>query len=173
MPHGAVVAGRFPPLERVQIEQLACCEPLGVGLHMTHWSTRSLAQVAMQRGIVPQIAHSTVALILKQAELQPHRYRYWKTPTLNAEFVDRASRILWCYEHVRTLAAKGEWVVCFDEKPNLQALERGWAKQPMRRGQIERQEFEYIRHGTVNFAAALILHNGLKWADARLVLGQE
>ena len=25
---------------------------------------------------------------------------------------------------------------------------------------IERREFEYIRHGTVNFAAALIVHDG-------------
>jgi len=31
-------------LERVAIEQLACNEPSGVGLEMTHWSTRSLAR---------------------------------------------------------------------------------------------------------------------------------
>jgi hypothetical protein len=35
-------------LERVAIEQLACSEPSGVGLEMTHWSTRSLAKIAMQ-----------------------------------------------------------------------------------------------------------------------------
>ncbi len=160
MRHAVGAPGRFPPLVRVQIEQLACCEPIGIGLHMTHWSTRSLAQMAIQRGLVPQLAHSTVGLILKQADLQPHRYRYWKTPTLNADFVGRASQILWCYEQVGALASKGEWVVCFDEKPNLQALERCRAKQPMRRGQIERQEFEYVRHGTVNFAAALLVHSG-------------
>jgi hypothetical protein len=28
-------------LERVEIEQLACCAPAGIGLQMTHWSTRS------------------------------------------------------------------------------------------------------------------------------------
>jgi hypothetical protein len=39
----------FPPLARVQIEQLACCEPAGVGLHLIHWSTRSLAKVALFR----------------------------------------------------------------------------------------------------------------------------
>ena len=103
--HDAQRGGRprqFSPLVRVQIEQLACCELLGVGLrvNLTHWSTRRLAQVAIQRGIVPQIAHSSVALILKQADLQPHRYIYWKTPTLNTDFVVRASRILGCYESV-------------------------------------------------------------------------
>jgi hypothetical protein len=30
----------------------------------------------------------------------------------------------------------------------IQALERGAPTQPMQSGQVERQEFEYIRHGT-------------------------
>jgi len=127
---------------------------------MTHWSTRSLAQIAAARKVVPKIAHSTVSLILKSADLQPHRYRYWKTPRLDAHFVQRAAPILWCYEHVDHLEARGEWVVCFDEKPNVQALERRVAKQPMRTGRIERQEFEYIRHGTVNFATAFRVNDG-------------
>jgi hypothetical protein len=42
-------------LERVAIEQLACTEPAGVGLEMTHWSTRSLAKITMQRGLMPPI----------------------------------------------------------------------------------------------------------------------
>jgi hypothetical protein len=49
MPHALADRGRFPPLQRVQIEQLACCAPGGIGLEMTHWSTRSLAQVAVAR----------------------------------------------------------------------------------------------------------------------------
>ena len=47
-------------LERMSMEQLACSEPSGVGLEMTHWSTRSLAEIAMKRGLVSHIAHSTV-----------------------------------------------------------------------------------------------------------------
>ena len=62
-------------LERVAIEQLACSEPSGIGLEMTHWSTRSLAKVAMQQGLVSHIAHSTVSLILRNAGLQPLRRR--------------------------------------------------------------------------------------------------
>lgn len=150
----------FPPLVRVQIEQLACCEPAGLGLNMTHWSTRSLAKIAARKKIVAKIAHSTVSLILKDADLQPHRYRYWKTPRLDTAFVERASPVLWSYEQVDRLNAQGEWVLCFDEKPNVQALERRVPKQPMGPGQIERQEFEYIRHGTVNFAVALMVADG-------------
>src|SRR5207245_5336286 len=57
------------------------------------------------------------------------------------------------------LAARGLWVVCVDEIPNLQILER----RPIRRarpGWIEHQEFEYTRHGTVNLLLFLIVHTG-------------
>lgn len=30
---------RFSSLTKVEIEQLACCEPAGIGLEITHWST--------------------------------------------------------------------------------------------------------------------------------------
>lgn len=150
----------FPPLERVRIEQLACCEPNGMGLQMTHWSTRTLARAAARLGIVPRIAHSTVSLILRAADLQPHRSRYWKTPRLDGQFVERARKILWCYERVDRLHDHNEVVVCLDEKPQLQALERRRPTVAMQAGRIERQEFEYLRHGTVNFLGALFVHDG-------------
>jgi hypothetical protein len=31
------------------VDMLACCNPLGRGLRMTHWSMRGLAQVAAER----------------------------------------------------------------------------------------------------------------------------
>src|SRR5512147_243569 len=147
-------------LQRVSIEQLACCEPSGVGLEMTHWSTRSLVKIAVQQGLVPHIAHSTVSLILRDADLQPHRHRYWITPTLDAAFLEQASRILWIYERIETLQAQNEIALALDEKPNIQALQRTHPTQPMRAGQIERQEFEYERHGVVNFLVLLNLYNG-------------
>lgn len=147
-------------LQRVAIEQLACCDPAGLGLHLTHWSTRALAHIADVRGIRPKIAHSTVSLILRDAELQPHRSRYWITPTLNAEFLERASRILWLYERVNWLLERDELILALDEKPNVQALERTHLTQPMQSGQIERQEFEYTRHATVNFLVLLVVHSG-------------
>jgi hypothetical protein len=127
---------------------------------MTHWSTRGLARVAAEHGLVPRIAHSTVSLILRAAELQPHRSRYWRTPTLDDDFVRRAARVLWCYERAEKLAERGEIVLCLDEKPNIQVLERRCATQRMRPGQIERREFEYIRHGTVNLLVTLVVHTG-------------
>ncbi|ATB28123.1 endonuclease DDE [Melittangium boletus DSM 14713] len=155
-----VARGSFPPLQRVGVVRLACCEPAGVGLHMTHWSTRSLARAAQPRGIAPAISHSEVALILRQADLQPHRSRYWKTPTPDDTFRHKAASILWCYERARSLAERGEVVLCLDEKPNIQVLERRCFTRPMRPGLIEKREFEYIRHGTVNFLVKLEVHTG-------------
>ena len=57
------------------------------------------------------------------------------------------------------LARRGIWVVCADEMPNRQVLERV----PIRRGipgSIEQQEFDYIRHGTVNILNFLVVHTG-------------
>jgi DDE superfamily endonuclease len=72
--------------------------------------------------------------------------------------------VLWCYGNAENLAAHGLWVVCVDEIPNLQILER----QPIRRarpGWIEQQEFEYTRHGTVNLLVFLVVHTGrMEWA---------
>jgi hypothetical protein len=158
--HGRADPAHFPPLERVELEALACCEPAGIGLEITHWSTRSLARVAVERGIVPRIAHSTISLLLRDADLQPHRWRYWKTPTLNEEFRLRAASVLWCYEQAAALAGREEVVVCLDEKPNLQVLERRCPKTALSADQIERQEFEYRRHGTVNVLVRLEVHSG-------------
>ncbi len=142
------------------LKSLTHTEPSGVGLEMTHWSTRSLAKIAMKQGVVPHIAHSTVSLILRNADLQPHRNRYWITPTLNPAFVERASRILWIYERIETLKAQDEIALALDEKPNIQVLQRTHPEPPMRTGQIARQEFEYERQGIVNFLAWLNLYNG-------------
>jgi len=38
-------------------------------------------------------------------------------------------------------------VVSTDEMTGIQALESAHPTSPMRLGQVERQEFEYIRHG--------------------------
>jgi transposase len=161
--HDAPRTGRpreISELERVAIQQLACCELNGLNLELTHWSTRSLTVMARERLHRPQLAHSTVSLILRDADLKLHHSRYWITPTLDAEFIRRATRILWLYERVKWLLAHDELVIAIDEKPNLQALERARPTQPMCAGRGERQEFEYKRHGTVNFLVVLILHSG-------------
>ena len=139
---------------------MACTEPAVFGRRLTHWDCRSLAEVVVAEGIVDSIHYTTVARLLRAASLQPHRSRYWKTAVVDARFARTAARVLWCYERVEWLHARDEVVVCVDEKPNLQALERRCPPQPLQPGRITREEFEYRRHGTVTFLVALDVFNG-------------
>lgn len=157
--------GFFPSAERAAIEDLACQSPDRVGWDVTHWSQRSLAQAAGELEYVDSIHQTTVRDILREADLQLHRSRFWKTTVWDDEAVARALKILWYYERIESLWQRGEVLICLDEKPNLQVLERAMPTQRMRPGQIERQEFEYIRHGTVNLLAGLIAYNGRMWTE--------
>jgi len=149
---------RFPPLQRAQIVALACLEPLAEGLHITHWTSQDLARQAIADGIVDAISPRTVRRILHDVDLQPHRSRSWKTSRLDAQFKERAEKVLWCYGNAERLARQGIWTVAVDEVPNFQVLQR-----PIRRaipGAIEQREFEYTRHGTVNLLLFLVVHTG-------------
>jgi hypothetical protein len=109
--------------------------------------------------MVPAIHPRTIRRLLKAVDLKPHRTRYWKTARVDTQFKDRAEKVLWCYSQAVRLAEHGVWTVCVDECPNHQVLER----RPLRRaipGSIEQQEFEYVRHGTVNLLLFLIVHSG-------------
>lgn len=163
--HGRVAPDGFSPLERVRIENLACTRPADHGLSLTHWSARSPQQEVTRQEILGTIHYTTVARILAAASLQPHRWRYWKTTVWNASAIERASVVLWCYEHVDWLLERDILVICLDEKTDLQVLERDGPVRLMIPGHIEQQEFDYVRHGTVNFLAAMTLHDGLMWSD--------
>lgn len=89
-----------------------------------------------------------------EAELQPHRSRYWlnaKTKVADpAAFAAAVETVCTLYAYARLLHQLGSHVVSCDELTAIQALERVAPTQPMRAGQVERREFEYVRHGTLS-----------------------
>jgi hypothetical protein len=109
MPPAADAPASFPPLQRVAIERVACTAPQAYGLHVSRWDCRSLQQVVVEQAVVASIHYTTVAHILAEASLQPHRSRYWKTARLDEEFVRLAAKVLWCYESVDWLQRRGKW----------------------------------------------------------------
>lgn len=126
---------------------------------------RSLQREAVHDQIVDTVHFTTVADILRTAALQPHRVRSWKTTVWDKAAIKQAAQVLWCYERADWLWAHGQIVLCLDEKPNLQVLERATPIQRCRPGQIEHQEFEYRRHGTINLLGGLRVHDGWMWAE--------
>jgi hypothetical protein len=66
-------------VQRAQIVELACLEPVAEGLHITHWTSQDLARLAVADGMVDTISPRTVRRLLDDVDLQLHRIRYWRT----------------------------------------------------------------------------------------------
>jgi transposase len=64
------------------------------------------------------------------------------------------------YAAAPLLEATGTHVHSTDEMTGVQALERAAPTLPMRPGQVERREFEYIRHGTQSLIANFQVASG-------------
>jgi hypothetical protein len=87
--------------------------------------------------------------------LQPHLKRYWLTPPPDdpAELAAQIRTVCEVYQATPTLAAAGTHVASTDEMTGIQALERLHPSLPMQPGHVEREEFEYERHGTLSLIA--------------------
>ena len=134
-----------------RITALACETPEGSERPISHWTNREIADEIMKRGIVDRISPRHAARLLKDADLKPHQVRYWLTPVPDEQFDEKVEDINSLYRQAPELAEQGERVLSTDELTGVQALEREYPSLPMKPGQVERQEFEYIRHGTRSF----------------------
>jgi transposase len=63
-------------------------------------------------------------------------------------FVAQVQAVCDAYVQAPAFQAQGGHLVSCDEMTGIQALERAAPTQSLRPGQVERREFEYIRHGT-------------------------
>jgi len=150
----------FSPEQLVQIVALACEDPRGSGREISHWTPRELADEAIERGIVDSISPRQVGRILGEADLKPHLSRYWlnANPDDPETFAEEVKTVCDLYVETPELHEQGITIVSTDEKTGIQALERKHPTKSMKPGFVERQEFEYIRHGTqcliVNFQVA-------------------
>ena len=99
-----------------------------------------------------------------EADLKPHRIRYWLNNGRSAEpevFDGEVRRVCEHYAQAFSLREEGVHLVCTDEKTGIQALERLHPPAlPARPSLIERQEHEYVRHGTRTLIANLEVATG-------------
>ena len=73
------------------------------------------------------------------------------TPVYEAGFDDKVAEINDVYQQAPERAKQGQRTESLDEMTGVQALERKHPGLPLSAGQVERREFEYIRHGTLSF----------------------
>lgn len=144
--------GKFTGEQVTQILAVACELPEKSGRPIDRWTHRELADEVISRTIVPTISVSQVGRYLAQADLQPHRSKYWlntkeKDPEVFQQQVEHVCQTylqapqLYFQEHTHTVSV--------DEMPGIQALERIAKTIPMQPGQPVRIEYEYERHGTL------------------------
>lgn len=144
--------GKFTAAEVIEIIAVACEDPKGSNRPITHWSRRELKDEVIKRGIVTSISQSHVGNLLNQAALQPHRSRYWLNTKEKDPEVFRQQVELVCETYQQApqrFAQENTRTICVDEMTGIQALERIAPSLPVRPGDVERIEFEYIRHGTL------------------------
>src|SRR6266567_1357845 len=122
---------------------LRTLEPPPARLGVTHWSSRLLAA---ELGL----SNVKVAKVWREYGLQPWRaesFKFSTDPQLEAKVRD----VIGLYLNPPDKAV----VLCVDEKPQTQALERKAPVLPLRPGIPEKRSHDYVRHGTTALFAAL------------------
>jgi transposase len=118
----------------------------------SQWSHRRLAEALPDIGI----SASQIGRILSELDIKPHLVRSWLTRPEDPEFWDRAADVCGLY----LSPPQNALVLSVDEKTAVAARSRKHPTVPAAPGRPERQEFEYRRHGTASFIAALDIVSG-------------
>src|SRR3954447_9999270 len=147
----------LPEALRDRVLTLTLTEP-PTALGATHWSSRLLADALAAEGT--PISHATIARIWHRFGVRPWRAETFKFST-DPQLEGKIRDVVGLYLHPPEQAV----VLCVDEKPQIQALERTGPTLPVRPGHPERQTFDYVRHGTTTLFAALEVATG-KVTDA-------
>lgn len=114
----------------------------------THWSTRLMAA---ETGL----HHATIARIWRAHGLQPHRVEFFKLSN-DPAFVAKLRDVVGLYVDPPERAV----VFSFDEKSQIQALDRTQPGLPLKRGRCGTMTHDYKRHGTTTLFAALDVATG-------------
>lgn len=151
---------KFTPEQLVNLYRIACEDPSESGRPISQWTGRELADELVKRGIVENISGRHVGRLLDEADLQPHRTRYWLTPPADPELDDKIRVICEVYQNAPARAQTGERTLSTDEMCGIQAVERIAPDLPMQPGRVCRIEFKYDRHGTQTLIANLDVVTG-------------
>lgn len=131
--------------ETLVIEK-ACSKPEG------GYTRLSQRQIAKSVGISQTKVHK----ILSEADLKPHKIKYWCGKSPDPKFEEKMTEIIGLYMN----PPENALVLCVDEKTQIQALDRTQPELPLRQGNPKRQTATYKRNGVVSLVAALSVHKG-------------
>jgi hypothetical protein len=159
MKRGRVARAVFPPEQVAEVKALACELPKTQGLPLSRFSRSELHRLVVERGL-SEASASTIWRWLHDDALKPWQQRSWIF-VRDPAFAEKAGRVLDLYQRRfqgRRLRPD-EYVICADEKSQLQALGRKHPSLPPAPGCAGRFEFEYERNGTLAYLAGWDVHH--------------
>jgi hypothetical protein len=149
----------FPPEQVAEVVAVACELPTHHGRPLGRFSRTELHRLVIEQGVTDASA-STIWRWLHDRSLKPWQQRSWIFPR-DPDFQLRAGRVLDLY--ARRFEGRrlhpGEFVICADEKSQLQALARRHRTVAGGPGRPTLVEFEYRRGGTLAYLAAWDVHH--------------
>jgi transposase len=140
--------GRRPTITPLQVQEVISKTTLEKPANATHWSTRTMAEVA-------GLSEKSVRRIWHKHGLKPHLSRSFKVSN-DPEFAEKLEAIVGLYLNPPEHAI----VLCADEKSQIQALDRTQPGLPMKKGRCGTMTHDYKRNGTATLFAALNTLNG-------------
>lgn len=140
--------GRTPSIAPAQVEKVIHKTTQEKPANATHWSTRTMAAAV-------GLSEATVRRIWHKHGLKPHLMEAFKIST-DPHFAEKLEAIVGLYLNPPEHA----FVLCCDEKSQIQALDRTQPGLPLKRGRAGTMTHDYKRNGTATLFAALNTLNG-------------
>ena len=106
------------------------------------------------------ISHSTIGRILNKHRLKPHLSKYFLQIT-DPDFFPKMELLVSLYLN------QPEYLFCFDECPGIQVLQKLAPHLQTEETKKRLEEFEYIRHGTIDVFAFLRVKTGEIFAECK------
>jgi transposase len=143
----------FTAEQLTMIFAVACEAVEESGRPVARWTQREIIDEVVNRKIVKSISTSHISTLLAEAQLQPHKSRYWlNTKEKDPEVFDQQLRtVCACYQQAPELLAQCDTqTVCMDEMTGIQALEQIAPKK--RCGPVRRSELNLNTSGMAHCA---------------------
>jgi transposase len=140
--------GRKPVIHREVIDKMIDDTLTTTPEAATHWSNRSMAAHS-------GLSRTTVQREWKARGLKPHLVKTFKLSN-DPKFEEKLIDVVGLYFNPPDNAI----VLCFDEKSQIQALDRTQPSLPMKKGRAGTMTHDYKRNGTTTLFAALNVASG-------------
>jgi len=157
---GRVARAVFPPQQVAQVKAIACELPREAGVPLSRFSRAELHRLVIERAVCEASA-ATIARWLAEDAIRPWQHRSWIFPR-DPRFLEKAAPVLDLYERrwQGELLHPGDFVICADEKTQIQARRRDSPTVAPAPGRPQRVEHDYDRGGALCYLAAWDVHRG-------------